>query len=58
MIWTDRDGTEAHGVYRFTLGGLASITLDEVQPDGHRPLFKSLRVCPTTIRREPAKELV
>jgi hypothetical protein len=53
IVWTDRDGSEWHGLHRFTMGDLASITLDEVSPGV--PVARFLRVDPATLRAESAE---
>jgi hypothetical protein len=55
IVWTDRDGSEWNGMHRFTVGDLASITLDEVSPGV--PVARFLRVDPATLRAEATESM-
>lgn len=50
IVYTDSAGAEWRGMYRMTLGELASITLDEVTTGV--PLARFIRVDPATLRAE------
>jgi hypothetical protein len=55
IVWTDRDGSGWHGLHRFTMGDLASVTLDEVYPGV--PVARFLPVDPATLRAEATEPM-
>jgi hypothetical protein len=54
IIYRDRDGRDWPGVRRFTLGTLASVTLDEPGLTGSG--VRSFRIDPNMLRPWPGKE--